>query len=647
MKSIFDPFNPIGPFTSPRNDLDQEELIDAPRDLLDLIPTRPLIWPFQLALIGLLLTLMVRLVSLQVVHGASNQHQAQGNRIRPESVEASRGLIVDAAGRSLATNDARFSLQLTPANLPRGAVERTKLFDQLAPLAHRSAEQLKQLVDQAGQRSVERLTLLADVDHDAALALMLNTAHQPGVRVVAQPVRRYVTDGALSHVLGYLSSITPEQVLAHPNYLLTSQLGQTGVEASYDQQLRGQPGIESVEVNASGDVQRSTLTTAPTPGSTVELGLNLEVQKVVAAALQSSLDENHAAAGAAIGLDPRDGTVRFLVSLPAYDGNLFSHPLSDAAYKTLTNDKNLPLLNRVIAGEYPPGSTIKPVIASGGLANGVITKDTTIDAPAEITVGNFVFPDWKRHGIITVERAIAVSSDVFFYAVGGGWNTISGLGISRLDNTLSQFGIGKATHIDLPGEQSGLLPTPEWRKKLTGQGWYIGDTYHLSIGQGDLVLTPLQLALTIEAVANGGTLWQPHVAAATIDPTTGRSTAIEPKALATGVEATDVLKIVQAGMRQTVTDGSGRLLNTLSLPIAGKTGTAEFGTPDAQGHLPTHAWFASYAPADRPQLVMVILAEGGGEGNVASVPVAKSIYQYLIDHHFFDGDGQWTQRSQP
>lgn len=648
MKSPFDPFNPIGSVRELPDDTDaasgNHEASDGSREPLSAVPVRPLVWPFHLLLVMSVGVLVFRLVSLQVVQGAANQHLAEGNRIRPESLEAPRGLIVDAAGRSLATNDARFALELTPASLPRGAADRTAVFQRLAPLVHQSVDELNHTVQQAGASSVQPVTLLTDIDHDTALSLMLTAGHEPGLAVVAQPVRRYVADGALSHVLGYLSAITPEQLTTHPNYLLTSQVGQTGVEASYDQQLRGQPGIESVEVNATGEVQRSSLTKPPTPGQTVELGLNADVQKVVADALRSSLDENHAKAGAAVGVDPRDGTIRFLVSLPAYDNNLFSHPLSAADYQKLSNDPDLPLLDRVIAGEYPPGSTIKPVVASGGLANGVITKDTTIDAPGSIKIGDFVFPDWKVQGVENVQKAIAESSDVFFYAVGGGWAPfhIDGLGIDRLDQTLARFGIGTATAIDLPGESTGVLPTPAWRKKMTGQEWYVGDTYHLSIGQGDLVVTPLQLATAIAAIANGGTQWQPHVVAATIDPVTNVRTPVAPHAIATKVEPPDALKIVQDGMRQTVTGGTAYELKDLPIAVTGKTGTAEFGTPDAHGNLPTHAWFVSYAPADQPQLVMAILAEGGGEGNVASIPVAKTVYQYLIDHHFFDGSGQWN-----
>ncbi len=641
MTHLFDPFDPIGTVRELPDQSSADSSAASAREPLAVVPTRPALGWLHLSLVGVLLILVGRLISLQVVHGSANQNLAEGNRIRPESLEAPRGLILDAAGRPLATNDARFTLQLTPANLPRGAAERTALLTKLAPLVHQTVDELNATIEQAGRSSVQPITVLDDLDHDPALSLKLATLHDPGVAVVATPVRRYVTDGALSHVLGYLGAITLEQLADHPNYLLTSQVGQTGVEATYDPLLRGEPGIQAVEVNSIGEVQRTSLTRAPVPGQTVILGINQEVQRTVADALRASLEANHATAGAAIGLDPRTGTVRFLVSLPAYDNNRFSHPLSDAEYAALTSDPTLPLLNRVIAGEYPPGSTIKPVIASGGLATGVISRETTIDAPAEIRIGDFVFPDWKRHGLVNVERAIAVSSDVFFYAVGGGWEGIAGLGISRLDETLARFRIGQSTEIDLPGESAGLLPTPAWRKHAIGEEWYIGDTYHLAIGQGDLIMTPLQLAAVTAAFANGGTFYRPHVVAATADPRTNQAAPIPTAPLATKVERADVLDTVRSGMRQTVTEGSGRALNSLPLPIAGKTGSAEYGTPNDKGELPTHAWFASFAPYEQPQLAMVVLAEGGGEGNVAAVPVAKTIYQSLIDRHFFAGDGQW------
>ena len=432
MANLFDPFDPIG--TVPRSPGDYSGELpeagltgDTPRDVLDEQPVQPLLWPFKAVLTVGFALLLVRLVNLQVVQGLSNRVLAEGNRIRTRSIEAPRGLILDREGRSLAKNQPSFAVELTPADLPRDAVRRKEVYDTLAPLVNRSADDLKTEVEAAGLFALEPITLMDAVDHDQALLFELKLNKVPGVAVAQRPLRQAETTASLSHVLGYVGKITSQEFSSHPNYSVTSQIGKSGIERSYDDQLRGEPGTSSTEVDSRGSVQRTTVTDPPKAGQNVLLGINKELQQVVADALKASLDESHASAGAAVGIDPRDGTIRFLVSFPEYDANQFNRPLTSADLAKLTSDPNAPLTNRVIAGFYPPGSTIKPLVASGGLADGVITKETSIDAPAEIRVGSFVFPDWKRHGVVNVTRAIAVSSDCVLRCV----PRLMGLSVSR------------------------------------------------------------------------------------------------------------------------------------------------------------------------------------------------------------------------
>lgn len=633
MPTMFDPFDPIGqlPSTHENGSFIEAETgaAEPPRDLLDEPPIRPLTWPLKAVLclgVGILIT---RLVTLQLIQGPSNRVQAEGNRIRAVPIEPPRGLILDRQGRSLATNQSDFSLEITPADLPRTAAERAEIYAIVAPLAKLSVDELKQKVEETGIFSLQPIELISNVSQPDSLALTLKTRDLSGVTVAQHAVRHYETTGALSHILGYAGLITKEELNDHPSYLLTSRIGKTGVEESHDVELRGEPGLQSNEVDAEGYLQRTLETTPPIPGKNLVLGIDSTLQTVATNALKAMIDEKKVTSGVVVGIDPRDGTVRLMVSLPDYDNNLFSHSISTDDYARLLNDPNHPLTNRAIAGLYPPGSSIKPVVATAGLADGVITKDTSIDAPAEIKVGDFVFPDWKRHGIVNVERAIAVSSNVFFYAVGGGWDKISGLGIDRLDRHFGLFGLGQLTGIDLPGEQAGLVPTPDWKKKQTKEPWYIGDTYHLSIGQGDLLVTPMQLVQTVAAIANGGTRWEPRLVEATVDPATNVRNPTKPVSIAEHIEPSSAIDVVRKGMRETVLDGSGRALNDLPIPIAGKTGTAEFGNDEK-----THAWFASFAPYENPELALIVLVEGGGAGNETAVPVARTIYQWIVDHGF-------------
>jgi penicillin-binding protein 2 len=310
-------------------------------------------------------------------------------------------------------------------------------------------------------------------------------------------------------------------------------------------------------------------------------------------------------------MDARDGSIRALVSLPAYDDNLFAGNVSTTAYKALLADEHRPLFPRVWAGQFPSGSTIKPLIAAAALAENVITPNTTVLSVGGIGVGPWFFPDWKAggHGRVNVRSAIAWSVNTFFYTIGGGYGDFIGLGVDRLTAWMRNFGLGSASGVDLPGEAPGHVPSQEWKQETKGDRWYIGDTYNLSIGQGDLLVTPLQMARITAAIANGGDLVIPHVVMSSSTPDVPRLDA-DAATFAT----------VRQGMRDTVVYGSGRALSVLPVASAGKTGTAQWNSEK-----PYHAWYIGYAPAEKPEVVVTVLLEEGGEGSSFAVPVAGDI----------------------
>jgi penicillin-binding protein 2 len=277
---------------------------------------------------------------------------------------------------------------------------------------------------------------------------------------------------------------------------------------------------------------------------------------------------------------------------------------------------------------YPPGSTAKLMVASGALAEGVITPDTTVNSVGGIHLGQWFFPDWQvgGHGVTNVTKAIAQSVNTFFYMVGGGYQSFVGLGIDRLDKYFSLFGVGKPLGIDLPNEASGFVPTPAWKKTTQGVTWYIGDTYHVSIGQGDLLTTPLQMVSWTAAVANGGTLWQPHLAQAFLDDKGNVVKTVAPTAIRTNIVDDKYLATVRAGMRQTVTSGSAQSLKGVSIDVAGKTGTAQVTGKNS------HAWFTGFAPYEDPQIAVMVLLEQGEEGSPVAVPVAHDIFQWWANN---------------
>jgi len=451
--------------------------------------------------------------------------------------------------------------------------------------------------------------------------------------------REYARDYGVAHILGYIGKINDAELSENNEYQLSDYLGKAGLELSYENYLKGEKGQERVEVDAQGKVVSVLAKKESNTGNSVVLGMDLNFQKKVYEIMQKYKTESNSRAAAAVTINPQTGEILSSVSLPSYDNNIFTIASKEEfnhAYNNLIQNESKPMINRVIAGLYPPGSTIKPLVASAGLAEGTITPQTTINAPEAILIPNkynpdivYRFPDWKKggHGYVNVYSAVAQSCDVYFYAVGGGWDKIQGLGVEKLKDYFKKYNLGSQTGVDIPGEGSGLVPTPEWKKKVKKEDWYQGDTYHISIGQGNLLVTPLQLVNYIAAVANGGNLMRPHYVSKITD-VKGKTIKDQTKNVKKeNIISANVIDVVRQAMRQTVTSGTGKSLNNLKVAVAGKTGTAQF-----ENNTSLHSWFVSFAPYDNPQLATVVLFEGGGEGNEVAVPATREILEYYIDN---------------
>ncbi|MFA6170960.1 MAG: penicillin-binding transpeptidase domain-containing protein [Patescibacteria group bacterium] len=353
------------------------------------------------------------------------------------------------------------------------------------------------------------------------------------------------------------------------------------------------------------------------------------MQKKLEEIIANRLAKTNLKKASAIIMDPRNGEVLTMISLPAYDDNLFARGISADEYKKLLEDPNRPLFNRAVSGEFPSGSVIKPVIAAAALEEGVVDENTTVLSNGGIRINQWFFPDWKAggHGVTSVKKALAESVNTFFYYIGGGYENFQGLGVERIDKYGKIFGLDAQTGIDLAGESAGFLPTKEWKEKAKGEKWYIGDTYHVSIGQGDLLVTPLQVAQYTSVFANGGKLYRPHLIRQVLtseDKIVGNVVSDAVRNLVSEkLVSKKNIEIVREGMRQTVTGGSARSLQSVPVPVAGKTGTAQFSTTK-----PTHAWFTGFAPYDNPELVITILVEEGGGGDVIAVPIAKEFLEW-------------------
>jgi len=331
---------------------------------------------------------------------------------------------------------------------------------------------------------------------------------------------------------------------------------------------------------------------------------------------------------AGVALNPNTGEIMALVSFPNINNNKFIQGFTKEELEKIIQDSSKPFLNRAISGVYPPGSTIKPLIAAAVLKEGVVTPNQTINCTGSITVYNKYYPnifriyhDWKIHGITNIIKAIAESCNVYFYTVGGGYGEIQGLGIEKINYYLEKFGLGKISGIDLPEERRGLVPDKNWKEKTKNEDWYIGDTYNVSIGQGDMMTTPLQMALATAAVANNGTLFKPQIVSKIGDKSI--SSQVLEKNI---IDDEEIFRVVKKGMREAVISGSAKYLYDLPIKAAGKTGTAE-----ASGNKSPHGWFTCFAPYEKPEIVLTILIENGGEGSSVAAPIAKEVLKWYFN----------------
>ncbi len=501
-----------------------------------------------------------------------------------------------------------------------------------------------------------------DVPRDRALVLEEHRQDFPGVFVQAEPRRIYPTGSLTAQVVGYIGRISPEELASlNPDprsglpqrYLESDSLGKVGAERAYEDLLRGKLGFREIQVDASGHPVGAPFREEPAqPGYDIVLTLDTELQEKVTEILQSYIEQANRNrpsyyrpiySGVAILMDPRNGQILAMVSLPAYENNIFVRGTDAAALRGLLEDPHHPLVNRAIGGEFPPGSTFKLVVASAGLQEGVITPRTRIYDPGYLLVPNRydptlppqVFPCWLRsgHGWQDVVAGIQHSCNVFFFTVAGGTpenNYRDGLGVERLVRYARAFGYGEVSGLGFPGEAAGLLPTPQWKEEVLGEPWVQGDVYNMAIGQGNVLATPLQVLNAAAAVANGGTLYRPQLLLRVLDREGRIVREFQPEVIRRVPVEAEYLELVRQGMRRVVSESYNAYARNAVVPIAGKTGSAEFGPFLRPGIRQAHAWFVAFAPYEDPQLAVVVLVEGGGEGSRVALPAVVDIVNYYF-----------------
>lgn len=592
------------------------------------------VFKINLALILFIGIIIGRAAWLQVVKGSYYYELAEGNRIRIERLEAKRGVIYDRSGRSLVRNSANFLLYFVPADLPKDNLARQaviqRVSENLADLKPEDILNLLSKIEPGSLESYQPLFIADNIDYDKAMTLYLESDNMPGVVITNKTRREYnLYSLSLSHILGYTGKINDKELAKFGSeYLPIDYIGKSGMENFWENEIKGSNGKKQIEVDALGKEKKIINQEAGQDGHNLVLSIDVELQKKLEESIIDSLQKAHLNKACAIALDPNNGEILAMVSFPSYNNNDFAHGMTQAEYEKIANHPDRPLFNRCISGEYPSGSVIKPVIAAAALEENIINENTSFLSNGGIRIGQWFFPDWKAggHGTTNVRKALAESVNTFFYYIGGGYQDFTGLGLERMVKYEKLFGLDTQAGIDMPGEASGFLPTEEWKQKTKGESWYVGDTYHLAIGQGDTLVTPLQVADYTAVFANGGSLYRPHIIRQVLDSQDRLIGEIDNQPIKSNVVSSKNINIVREGMRQTVTAGSARSLQSVPVEVAGKTGTAQWSTTK-----PTHAWFTGFAPYDKPQIVITILIEQGGEGSSVAVPIANEVLTWYFN----------------
>lgn len=552
--------------------------------------------------------LTARLWYLQILHGEELRQLSETNRTRLIRIPGPRGRILDARGRVLADNRPSISL----AVMPDYADDNPDLLTRLAPVVGMSVSELQQIVDRRRANSYDPIRIAADVDLDTLSRVEEQRMYLAGL-VVQQSSTRHYPDGRLAaHLLGPLGEASDEDLkkLRPYGYRLGDYVGKSGVEGVYNKLLGGAAGGDLVEVDARGRITRTLRHYPPRPGATLQLAVDARVQRAAAEALAGR-------PGAAVAVDPRDGSVIALVSSPTYDLSPFAKRIKPQIWRALTTDPRRPLLNRAVASAHPPGSTFKVITAAAGLHTGRITANSRIHCAGGLPLGGRLKRCWSRHGSIDFIGAIAHSCDTFFYR----YSLI--MGIQPICRMARAFGLGQKTGIDLTSEARGNIPKPRERSTPGHpRNWWPGDTANAAIGQGYILTTPLQMAVVAAALGNGGTVYRPRILKRAIS-LDGRVLASPDKQVISRIPLSPTdLELIRKGMRAAVERGTCRGAALPGIAVAGKTGSAEVA-----GSRKTHGWFICFAPYQNPTIAIAVVVERAGHGGTVAVPVAKRMLE--------------------
>ena len=576
--------------------------------------------------------LFVRFFYLQVVQHDHYSTLAEANRISIVPIVPNRGIIVDRNGVLLANNYSAYTLEITPHKVE----DIDALIDDLATVIEitpKDRRRFRKLIEES--KSFESLPIRTRLSDEEIARFAANRYRFPGVEINARLFRQYPQAALFSHVVGHIGRINPreiEQLAADgldANYRGTDYIGKVGLEQSYETHLHGTTGVEEVEVDAAGRAVRTLSRSAPVSGNNLALNLDAKLQEVVYRAFGDKR-------GALVAIDPATGGVLAFVSKPGFDPNLFVDGIDPKNWKELNESIDRPMVNRALAGTYPPGSTFKPFMALAALTYGKRRPEQAISDPGGYNFGGHFFRDDKvgGHGMVDMYKSIVVSCDTYYYMLA------NDLGIDNISMFMKQFGFGSRTGIDITGESAGILPSQEWKMKRFRQKWYAGETISVGIGQGYNTYTPLQLAQAMATIANDGVMFRPHIVNYVENIVTRNRSVVEPQPLRTVDVKPEHLQVVKDALIGVNKEGTGaRAFAGAPYTSAGKTGTAQViaikqGEKYVESRVAErhrdHALFIAYAPADKPKIAVAVLVENAGFGARAAAPIARAVFDYYL-----------------
>lgn len=583
--------------------------------------------PLAIVVTLLFLMLLMRLWYLQIIKVDDYRAMSENNRLRFLPVAASRGEIMDRNGTVMVNNRPSFSLSIIPQEVKdvEGMIER------LAVLLNLDRADMSERWEKAkGRARYYPIIIATNISREQVEILEEHRPWLPGVEISVKPIREYAYNNSAAHLVGYIAEVSDKELenKDYAEYNPGDYVGKNGIEKAWEKELHGGDGGRQLEVDSRGRVLRVLTENSPTVGNSLVLTIDSRLQREAEAAFGAQ-------AGAAVVMDVNNGEVLAFVSSPTFDPSLFAGRIPYDVWKGYLEDKRHPLENKALSGQYPPGSTFKMLTALAGLDAGVIDENTTIKDPGYYELGNHKFRDWKPggHGVVNLRKSLKESCDTYYYMLG------EKLGVDRIAAMADRFLMGHELGIGLQGEKSGLIPTVAWKLKRFGKRWFPGETLPVAIGQGYVLMTPIQLASMVSTVANEGTVYRPHLVKRVVDPDGKTIREFGSEVLATTGVSQALFKKVKQGLFAVVNDpgGTGANARLWDVKVAGKTGTSQVVKlgEDRKKALAyehkDHGLFVAFAPFDKPEIAVAVVVEHGGGGGAVAAPIAGKILRSYFD----------------